>query len=426
MEFLRRHMFVIVCGLVGAGGIVGAVTGHQSMGKVATELTSAAGLDRDLSGLQSKPVNFAQIEAAQRRIDAIVADYDKVIDRAKTLYNYEPLVPDALPYGEPQVLIQFRRSYHDAMNALFDSLSAGTPASSAEVSTMADIIADEEAERRVLALEQGLKKPPDPGPLRDPAGVLTREGALRDPRARADLAAAQRLYCYGLGIGQARSRTARGGVPSLDFLEIMKDITVAEPPWPEDVWNAQLGYWIQKDVVGLIAAMNNEAAEAVKKDGGTPWVGVMPIKDVISIRVPMDFIPLNSDVATFGGSASGYTESFPPGTPVTVFTHSGSGEAYEVIQFAVKLVMDQRDIPTFVSRLCDNSFYTPLRISYEAVPPNLDMTGKIYGSEPAVIVVMDFETVLLGDVFRRLMPAATRDLHGIVCRGETDACVEPE
>lgn len=422
MDFLRRQMFVIICVLVAAGGIAAGVMGHQSMGKVKEALANTAGLDRQISGLQSRPVNYRQIESAKERIDAIVADYDKVIERAKKLYRYTPLVANALPYGEPQVLFQFRQAYHDAMKVLFDSLSAGTPPSSSEISTMKDIIDDEEAERKALALEQGLKKPPDPGPLRNAAGVLTREGVRRDPKARAALAAAQRLYCYGVGFGKKRTRGVKQGVVSLDFNENMWDLTVADPPWPEDVWHAQIGYWIQKDVVDLIVAMNGEAAEAIKKNGGTPWVGVMPIKEVISVRVPTDFVPLDSDEEVYGGSPTGYGEALPPGTPRTVFTHSGSGEAYEVLQFSVKLVMDQRDIPTFVDRLCNNSFYTLLRLAYEAVPPNPDMRGKIYGSEPAVIVVMDFETILLGDVFRRLMPSEIREEYGIVCRGESDAC----
>ena len=128
MDFLRRHMFVIICALVGVAGIAAGVTGHQSMGKVVTQLDSVTALDRQLESLQSRPVNARQIDAAQERIDMIVADYEKVIDRAKNLYRYQQIVPDALPYGEPQVLINFRRRYHAAMNAMLDDLSWGTPA----------------------------------------------------------------------------------------------------------------------------------------------------------------------------------------------------------------------------------------------------------------------------------------------------------
>lgn len=423
MDFLRRHMFVIICGLVAAGGIAAGVTGHQSMAEVGRKLENVVALDSQLGSLQTRPVNARQIESARTRIDLIVEDYNEVVDRAKKLYDYSQLVADALPYGEPQLLIEFRRVYHDAMNAMLDSLSWGTPASDAEVRNMQDRIDEEVQQRRAEALEQGLAAPPDTGPKRDEAGVVTRTGAEFDARVRADLAAAQRIYTY------ARGFEVRGGMgaqiaPSLDFNVNMKDLDIADPPYPEDVWQAQLSYWIQKDVIDVITSLNSEAAEQARNEGRTAWVGVMPVKDVISVRVSTDFVPLDEGDEVYGGAPEGYDEALPPSSAQMVFTGSGSGEAYEVVQTTVKLVMDQRHIPRFVERLSNNSFHTVLRISYQAVPPNRTMRGKIYGSGPAVIVVMDFETILLGDVFRRLMPAEIRELFEVVCRGDMDDCAE--
>ncbi len=423
MDFLRRHMFVIICGLVGAGGIAAGVTGRQSMGRVVTELESVTALDRKLGSLRSGPVNARQIEAAQERIDLIVEDYEEVIDRATKLYSYQQIVPDALPYGEPQVVIEFRRKYHAAMRAMLDDLSWGTPASDSDVRTMQDRVDEEAQQRRAEAQELGLR-PPELGPRQDRAGVVTAVGAALDSRVRADLGAAQRIYCYAQGFqvhGGLGARTA----PSLEFFEAMRDLDTADPPYPDEVWRAQLSYWIQRDVVDVIVAMNSEAAEQARKDQKPAWVGTMPIKEVITIRVPTDFVPLDGDKDVYGAPPEGFDEALPPGTPAMVFTHSGSGEAYEVIQFAVKLVMDQREIPRFVERLCNNSFHILLRLSYQAIPPNRAMKGKIYGSGPAVLVVMDFETILLGDVFRRLMPVEIRESYDVTCRSEIDACVDP-
>jgi len=421
VEFLRRQLFVIVCGLAAAGGIAAGVTGHQAMSKVRTELQSVAGLDRDLGSLQSKPVNSRQLEAASERIELIVEDYDKVVDRAKQLYDYQQLVPGALPYGEPQVLIEFRRKYHDAMNAMLDSLSMGAPATNYEVRTMQERIEEETQQRQAEAREQGLRAAPELGPREDEAGVLTEIGARFDAQSRADLYAAQRIYCYGLGFDIPVSQGLKVA-SSLDFNQSMRDVGTADAPYPDEVWRAQLGYWIQKDVVDVIVSLNAEAAKKAKAAGQLAWVGVMPVKEVISIRVPTDFISLGGGELVYGGAPQGYDEALPPGTSATVFTQSGSGEAYEVIQFTVKLVMDQRDIPRFVERLSNNSFHTLLRISYEVVPPNRKLRGKIYGSAPAAIVVMDFETILLGDVFRRLMPAEIRDQYEITCRSGIDEC----
>ena len=66
--------------------------------------------------------------------------------------------------------------------------------------------------------------------------------------------------------------------------------------------------------------------------------------------------------------------------------------------------MDQRDILRLVDWICKDSFHTLLRVAYKRVEPNRRMIGKIYGSEPTVNVVMDFETMMLGELFRPLMP----------------------
>jgi hypothetical protein len=87
--------------------------------------------------------------------------------------------------------------------------------------------------------------------------------------------------------------------------------------------------------------------------------------------------------------------------------------------------MDQRDIPRLVNRICKNRFHTLLRIAYEAVPPNRRMRGKIYGAEPTVNVVMDFETIMLGKVFRGLIPPEVCEFYEIDCP-ETEAPEEEE
>jgi hypothetical protein len=43
------------------------------------------------------------------------------------------------------------------------------------------------------------------------------------------------------------------------------------------------------------------------------------------------------------------------------------------------------------------------------------MVEKIYGSEPVVNVVLDFEVVMLGEVFRELMPDSVCEDYEIAC-----------
>jgi len=403
MDFVRRNLFLILCGVGALIGIGLGVTGLRAMPSVVKEMGAAAGVHRALEGLPSQPVNQRFIDAENRRIEAIQEDHTKVMERAKQLYQYEPLLPNIFPDGPPIKRIEFRDKYTEAMRVLQDSLHWGGPPTTSDIAVMKDKIENEKAAQKQFG--SGSTAPLSPGTpgaagTHTLAEVLTKLGATSDPTARASIAAAQKIYCYAVSFLEDRLPVDR--VASLDFWPRMRDIGTVDAPDPDDVWRAQVGYWIQKDVVDAIVAVNNEAAQAADQAKADKWVGIMPVKEVVSIRVS-DYVPPTGGLFAVS-QPMGYGAALPAGTAETVFTGTASGDSFEVVQFTVKLIMDQRDIPLLVERLCNNSFRTLLRVSYKSVPVNKSMTGKVYGSEPTVMVVMDFEAALLGAVFRPLMP----------------------
>lgn len=413
MDFLRRHAFFIVCTVAGAVGIALMVTGARAMPKVLEEMKKAEGIYRNVNSLQTRPVNMAVIDAAKRRIDSVRQDRDAVFSKARELYGYELLVPDVLPNGDSDKGREFEAKYREGMDQILSSLNYGAPATAADVSTWRERIEEEDLARKEYGLDPGTSLPlPTPvGPPQTPAGVLTAAGAQQDSAARAHMAAAQRIYCYANHFANVRHSQKS---PGLDFWPAMKDTGTVDAPDLWDVWHAQLGYWIQKDVLEAIAALNNEAAETVRKQDEAPWVGNMPVKELISIRLSDGFVPREGE-QVFGPQPGGFEEALPPSSPETVFTHSTSTGLFDVIQFSVKLIMDQRDILRLVDHMCKDSFHTLLRVSYVAVPPNRKAVGKIYGSEPTVNVLLDFETILLGEVFRPLMPPSVCEFYEIAC-----------
>lgn len=426
MGFLKRHMFIIVCGAVSVAGIALAATGISAMPEVMDRMSEVKRLYTDLNGLQSRPVNQRNIEAEQERIDLVLKDRDRVFAKARELYNHEPLVPEALPDGDDAAGRRFRKTYKAALDKLYESLTAGQPATRAEISEAQAKIEDERARAKRAQAEGETPDQGKQGPPRTAAGVLTKSGARSDAVARANMAAAQTIYCYANAYEPKDTSSDRGrgrGQPKVAALDydplLMAGLNTVDAPLPEDVWRAQVGYWIQKDVVEAINAINNEAGKELSDQGERPWVGVLPVKDVISIRVSQDYV-LPSEEEFGAADAGGYTEAFPPGTAASVFTRTASNEIYDVRQFSVKLIMDQRDILRLVDKLTANKFHTLLRTAYVVVPPNRDMHGKIYGPEPVVNVVLDFETILLGDVFRPMMPTVVCERlaaegYGLVC-----------
>ena len=405
MDFLRRHVFLIVCGVAGAGGVALAGIGLRVAPKVETAMEEAQGLHRELQSLRKNPVNDKAIKAEQKRIDQVKDDYARVITKAEELYGYEPLVPDVLPDGNKAARYEFQREYSRVMLELLESLVPGQPPGARAIDQVQDRINQEQWERQAAGREGEAPLPGTDGPPRTIAGVLTEAGVRQDAAARASIQRAQQLRCYATGFDTAQGRESAA---SLDFHYFMRDVGDLEAPQLADIWEAQLGYWIQKDVVEAIVAVNQEAADGLQRDDR--WVGVMPVKEVISIRLSQGPIPpLGEGEMIVGFPPGGYEEAFPPGTAETVFTGLGSTGAFDVMQFTVKLVMDQRDIPRLVERLTAGTFHTLVRVSYQAVPVNRELKGKIYGPEPTVNVVMDFETIFLDEVFGELEPPSPED-----------------
>lgn len=405
MDFVRRNLFLILCGVGAVAGIGLGVTGLRAMPSVVKEMETAAGVYRALESLQSQSVNPGFIKAETERIEAIQQDHAKVLERAKQLYGYEPLVAGLFPQAAAGKRIEFRAKYGEAMKKLLDSLHWGGPPTAADIEAMKDKIDNEKAAQKFGGEPTAPASAPAAG-MHTPAEVLTKVGAKNDQTARAAIAAAQKIYCYAINFFEDKPPER---VASLEFLPTMKDSGTVEAPVTEDVWRAQLSYWIQQDVVEAIVAVNDEAAEAAKQAKEDQWVGIMPVKEIISIRVS-DYVPPTGELLAVT-PVVGYSAAIPQGTAESVFTGTASGDSYEVVQFTVKLIMDQRDIPLLVERLCNNSFLTLLRVSYKSIPVNKAMTGKVYGAEPTVMVVMDFEAVLLSEVFRPLMPTEVCDKY---------------
>ena len=191
-------------------------------------------------------------------------------------------------------------------------------------------------------------------------------------------------------------------------------------PGVMDMWDAQVSLWVQQSVVDALVRVNDRVAEEIRQAGQTAWVGRMPLKELISIRTVYYYVTDASeprDPAEPGGSGP----ALPPESADEVFTHTVSNDLYDVVQFTVKMVVDAREVPTIVSEICKDNFHTLLRIAFEDVSTNPQlwlMSDKIYGSDPTVQVVMDFETVFFGELYRLLMPDEIRDALGLPEREE--------
>ncbi|MCH7527217.1 MAG: hypothetical protein IID39_07255 [Planctomycetes bacterium] len=249
----------------------------------------------------------------------------------------------------------------------------------------------EEREARELygsdELDDDTGSPPDADsePESHPSGLITAAEARESAATWAALRKSQSIYCYA---SRNQKDTGRDCFSEKTFAPKF-------PAKPADMWDAQVSLWIQEDVVESLARLNDETAEALRAAGKRPWVGNLPVKEVIEVSVSKYVLSHldQADVSLTGKDG--------------VFTKNESNELYEVVHFTVILVVDARDIPAVIEAISKDKFHTLLNLRWEYNPSSLvslRMDGKIYGPEPVVRLVMDFETVFFGDIYRRIMP----------------------
>ena len=412
MDFLKRQLFMIICGVVAAGSIALGVVGYVSMSSVKDEMSEAAQRASRLQRVLRGGVNPKSISAQERRIAAVTDHHEKVREWAYGRNRMEPLLPKCFPDPDRDTRLAFRRAYFAEFDEFLDRLDAGTVATPGEIKMAEDLIVEEAKMNKLFGVDESeaaqageaIQEEEDQ-PVQHRSGLLTDHGARTIPAARANLIKARGMRCYAtLGSFEIRERQIGDGIS----------------PGVMDMWDAQVSLWVQQSVVDALVRVNDRVAEEIRQAGQTAWVGRMPLKELISIRTVYYYVTDASeprDPAEPGGSGP----ALPPESADEVFTHTVSNDLYDVVQFTVKMVVDAREVPTIVSEICKDNFHTLLRIAFEDVSTNPQlwlMNDKIYGSDPTVQVVMDFETVFFGELYRLLMPDEIRDALGLPEREE--------
>jgi hypothetical protein len=405
MDFLKRQLFLIICAVVAVGSIALGVVGFQSMSEVTDRMEDADRLASKLPGLGRDAANKRAIDAQQARIDALQSYYEQSLEWAFERNRMEPLLPDCFPDPDRDRRLAFREAYFARFEELLERLNAGSEATAVEIEDAAEQIREEEEADRFFGVDRAEADASGEGgrdeeeqAKRYPSGLLTDYGASQSPSARANLIKARGMLCYA----------------TLATFEVFGSLGEGIAPEADLMWDAQLSLWIQEMVVDDLARVNDTAAEEIRQSGRTPWVGLMPVKELISIRTTPYINPDAVPKAPARPYDAGPAE--PPGSGDETFTHTVSNDLYEVVQFTLKMVVDARMIPTIVDELCKDNFHTLLRIAYEDLSKDsrlLDMDGKIYGSDPTVRIVMDFETVFFGELYRGMMPEVIRDALGL-------------
>jgi len=402
LEVIKRYVFEIVCGAAGLAGIVLIVLGMGAMDSVKSQLAERQQLKSNIDQLarKPKPINEKSIEMENRRIERINEDYARVIKFAEKINAYEPLIEGAFPRPTIEQKKAFQGAYRAQVGVWLNELNAKQPPNQDDFDVQREQIKADMKARGELPEEKE-------GATRGQSQELEELARVQASIKRAHEAS---IYASEYSFQDSPISSVNGPM----------DQNV--PPGDEQMWNAQLEVWVQRSVVDAIARVNDEAAKKLTEAGKKAWVGVLPIKELVSLQVGQYYLIDGEEAKNTtgvrgddqggrggrggrGGSPADKTDrAFPPLDATKVFTQNQSTDLYELVQFSVRLVVDSRDIPTVIAGLCQDSFHTPLSVSYESIEPNTSMTGKIYGDEPVVEMTIDFETVFFSELYLDIMP----------------------
>jgi hypothetical protein len=193
-----------------------------------------------------------------------------------------------------------------------------------------------------------------------------------------------------------------------------------EAPSAADMWYAQVGLWVQEDLVNAIAQLNEEAAQQLA--GKEVNVASMPVKRIESIRV-LGYIDSNGARVAFpvpGQSQSGRTGAAPAGPTVASFTGRKADDQFDVVRLTLTAVVDERDLLKLIDAVTRSNFYQLVGLDYstsDAVSPE----GYLYGDAPVVRAVLDFEGYMARKIYKAMMPEEVLQALGIAKQEATKA-----
>ncbi len=400
MAFLKSHWIVIVLVLVALASIGGMVFAHMAGGAIVQRMQSVDGLVTKVKGLQRSAVNREVIEARKAEIKERNLVLDGTMKAAlamQRLNPYElldsgagldaeaplrkPIQDHVLPEPKNSAMaLKFKQTYTEAHAKLAGKLHAGTGPTSEKISEESEKINrlkmnkgdDDEGSDEPWTIDQPRRQDPD-----GPRQKRDRGQILRD-----------------CGDAVAAEKAAHGVYMYLDENAIGRHLLVEarEAPTAEAIWQAQMGLWIQQDLITAIANTNNDRARQLQKESRSSWVGNMPVKRLKNLAI---------DGALGNGGELGGPVG---GSFAASFTGLKNTDKMFIVPVQLDVVVEEESAMAFMDKLCGIGFYTPTRVNYLHVQSDPFQKKYIYGNSPVVRMIIDLEGYYFRKVFEDWIP----------------------
>jgi hypothetical protein len=343
--------------------------------------------------------------------DALVKKVEKesaaMRDAAVEMNRHELLVPGCLPNPNNVQAYQFRNVYRQAMpfqatpgqggsmpipsgnghrnpttqSAFAVALKAGMPPTAEEITFKQQELTDKI--RRENTLMNGSGQAINQQQVDQ---MVQEQTAALPKQLMEDIAKTSRVYI------------------SPDTFEVNPQIAgAAGAPDALTIYLAQLGFWIQQDVVNAVNFAN----------GNSKSVPESAVKHLISIRVDAQGIP--TFIVPAGATAANDDPDAELKKDTTVSpTGRICNGLYDVFHFTVRADVQADKLDDFLRALSYRRFITPLSVDVKAVDNAAALAqGHVYGDKPVVSVTARCEILYLRKWNAPYMPALVKQKLGI-------------
>ncbi|MBL7133717.1 MAG: hypothetical protein ISS78_06435 [Phycisphaerae bacterium] len=408
MRFIRENIFLLsTVGVVVLIGGIMLACGTNIGADVDRALSTRQKLSNQLARLRQPPVNTDIVEAERERVEEVLATQQAVVDMciAWNRRNYQPFVlpfdaedgPREVPafpvdrqlYRHYNLAFNAARVYRKELNKLLATLRPVVPPTKEQIEEEKSLwekkLQDEwrgrEGTRRnaAEAVEDGNIAETDT-PARDA------DAKPEPPTAQQALDMAQKALLV------KHAQNAMIYAPS-EALDWVLPVQVLVPPPISQIWQAQLNYWITKDIIAAICASNDNSAGLAKSRKETPSVLNAAIKELVKIEIDENYV---AGVQVTGAAKAGAKGGAPApgaGGAVNTLTQRASCQQYDVLHYRFTVIMPTRFLTELEQNLMNRNYHTILGVQIRQLPAI--PSDRYYGTDPVMTVTLQGELLLL-------------------------------
>ncbi len=397
MRFIRENIFLLstVVVVVLVGGIM--LASSTNMGSnVDRALSTRQKLSNQLARLRQPPVNADIVEAERERVEEVLATQQAVVDMciAWNRRNYQPFVlpfnaedgPREVPafpvdqqlYHQYDLTFNGARVYRKELAKLLATLHPVVPPTKEEIDEERTLwekkLQDESRERE--------GKKPKAG---EDGDIAETDTSVRGADAKPEPPTAQQaldMARKALLVKHAQNAMIYAAKEALDI--VLPGPELQAPPISQ-IWQAQLNYWITKDIMAAICASNDNSARLAKSRNETPSVLNAAIKELVKIEIDENYV--------VGFQVTGAAPAAGAPGAVNTLTQRESCEQYDILHYSFTAVMPLSSLNALEQNLMNRNYHTILGVQITQLPDILP--DRYYGTDPVMTVTLQGELLLL-------------------------------